>query len=754
MKKIFSLLVLTFLLLSVGFGQTTFDPYPLQPVVWDSLGSPPASVSYFAEKDGRLWVANGNLFFSDDDGLTWKQHPQFAFNDVDKVFASDHGITITRRKLAGCIYINQCSQFLIYLSTDGGETFTESETAPYYKSYSTHSYSNSPGVIKKSESEFIFYIISENNLNRGILFYNSLDGGLTWKAIEMTEYHAFYSSEVTFFQDENALSSIYTLTDFVWRFNIHTDDYSNFDAFNFNKNENQKHVQHGYIDDRLIVITENGTLLYTNDLMEELIPVYYPFTDTEVVTKAAFELTGISLLVGKNLWFIDYNNLEEARLIFSGNTPEEVFFHEASDVFFVSDQTGLYLSQDSTQTFQKRDHGIINEIFDVQVANNIIWANTGKWFKSDDQGENWTYLESGPLYEGGEILTSFNDWIFLRKDTVLYRAGAEGNLWDSILVFDDKFEILATEDGLYFYDEGSLLYTQDGNIFTEKNPPGDNSRYVNWEGQLICFSDNQRFTSLNQGEDWSDAVQVSGNHEGEIALVNGELVALKTGNAVVNYNKSSDGGYTWGNVTFLYPNFIMSTGQGALPAEFHGYYQGAGFFNSGNGVLVTASNGHEWGELPGPYITPYIQAHQGHYFENLLPIPLGIEFSEQTVFAYTTEQGIFSTPIASIDNQLSQVIVTNTTDEVTTEINYQIQPNPAHTNPSLAFQLEMPVAIQINLFGVDGKPIKQIVDRTLFEIGEHNIPINLDRLPNGVYFLRLETDKENKWIKFISVMNR
>ena len=179
MKKIFSLFISLFLFLSGVSGQTSYDPYPLEPVVWDSLGSPPGSVSFFAEKDGRLWVANGNLFFSDDQGLTWKQHPQFAFNDIDKVFASDHGITITRRKLAGCVYINQCSQFLIYLSTDGGETFMESETAPFYESYSTHTSSNSPGVIKKSETEFIFYIFIENNFNSGIIFYNSLDGGLT-----------------------------------------------------------------------------------------------------------------------------------------------------------------------------------------------------------------------------------------------------------------------------------------------------------------------------------------------------------------------------------------------------------------------------------------------------------------------------------------------------------------------------------------------------------------------------------------------
>lgn len=754
MKKIFSLLVLTFLLLSVGFGQTTFDPYPLQPVVWDSLGSPPASVSYFAEKDGRLWVANGNLFFSDDDGLTWKQHPQFAFNDVDKVFASDHGITITRRKLAGCEYINNCSQFLTYLSTDGGENFVKSDFEYFYNRISSYPNGNSQGVLKKSESELFFYDYHSNTSASGIFFFNSIDGGLNWEAIGLAAYNNFYAPDISYHVTADTLSGLFSASDSTWQLNVHSENYLIYEAFFVDKYLGVGHFAHAYIDDRLMILNNDGMLLYSDDLDAALIPISYPFTNSANISEVEFGEAGITLLADSEVWYISYDNLNVANLIFSVDSSTDVFFHESSNTFFVSDQTGLYLSQDSTQTFQKRDHGIINEIFDVQVANNIIWANTGKWFKSDDQGGNWTYLESGPLYEGGEILTSFNDWIFLRKDTVLYRAGAEGNLWDSILVFDDKFEILATEDGLYFYDEGSLLYTQDGNIFTEKNPPGDNSRYVNWEGQLICFSNNQRFTSLNQGEDWSDAVQVSGNHEGEIALVNGELVALKTGNAVVNYNKSSDGGYTWGNVTFLYPNFIMSTGQGALPAEFHGYYQGAGFFNSGNGVLVTASNGHEWGELPGPYITPYIQAHQGHYFENLLPIPLGIEFSEQTVFAYTTEQGIFSTPIASIDNQLSQVIVTNTTDEVTTEINYQIQPNPAHTNPSLAFQLEMPVAIQINLFGVDGKPIKQIVDRTLFEIGEHNIPINLDRLPNGVYFLRLETDKENKWIKFISVMNR
>ena len=747
MKKILSVLLFLIFFLSIGYAQSSYDPYPLEMVEWDSLGSPPGSVSFFAEKDGRLWVANGNLFYSDDQGHSWQQHPQFSFNDIDKVFASDHGITVTRRKLAGCVYINQCSQFLIYLSTDGGETFMESETAPFYESYSTYTSSNSSGVIKKSETEFIFYIFVENNFNSGIIFYNSLDGGLTWKALEIVEYSSFYSSDITFFQDANALSSVYSLSDFVWRLNIHTDDYLDFDAFNFDKYQNQKHVGHGYIEGRLIMITENGTVLYTNDLTEELIPITYPFTDAEVVTKVEFGPTGITLLSGRNIWFIPYDNLEEGTLIFSADSPEEVFFHESSNVFFVSDQTGLYLSQDNMVDFEKRDNGIIGEIFDLQTANNILWANTGRWFRSDDQGNNWEQIEDGPLYENGEVLTAFNDWIFLRRDSVLYRADADGDVWDSIFVFNHKFKILETIEGVYFYDDESLIYTADGITFLERTALFGDGQYVFWEGQLLYFYENERFVSLDNGETWSAGEIVTGDHEGEIALVNGELVSVFIGDFSGYYWKSSDGGYTWHFVDTIYPIFISSTGGSAVPAKFHGHHNGIGFFNAGQGLLLTASNGHEWGMLPGPYITSHIRAFQGFYFENLLPMPLGVKFSDQTIFAYTSEQGIFSTAIAPIDSQLSQVIVTNTIDEVSAVVNYQIQPNPAHHNPSLTFQSEISTRLKVDLFGVDGKPIRQIIDRTPFGTGKHEIPINLDGLTKGVYFLHLETSKESKWLK-------
>ncbi len=746
MKKIFILYFLLFFF-SIGNAQSSWDPYPLQPVVWDSLGSPPGSVSFFAEKDGRLWVANGNLFFSDDQGLTWEQHPQFAFNDVDKVFSTDFGITVTRRKLEGCQYINNCSQFLIYLSTDGGEQFVKSDLEPFYISITTHSHRNSLGVIKKSEKELIYYDFFSGTSADGIFFYGSLDGGLTWEGLGLSAYNNFFSPDISFHGTADTLSGLFSASDSTWQLNVYSEDYSIYEAFFIDKYENESHKAHAYINDRLIIINNDGTLLYTDNLEEDLIPVMYPFTNLEDISKVEFGEKGIFLLAGSDVWYISYDDLNIANLVFSADSSEDVFFHESSSVFFVSDQTGLYLSEDSVQNLVKRDKGIIGEIFDLQVVNNIIWANTGRWFRSDDLAESWVHIEDGPLYEGGEILKSFNDWIFLRKDTVLYRADANGILWDSVLVFDDEFKILETEDGLYFYDHESIIYTQDGNTFLERNPPVENGQYVFWEGQLICLANNEKFTSLDQGQTWSDGYLVHGDHSGEIALVNGELVAIDMN--IGNYNKSSDGGDTWINVTFIYQIFIASTGASALPATFHGHYNGIGFFNSKDNLLISANNGYEWGALPGPYITSHIRAFQGFYFENLFPFPLGVEFGDETIFTYTSEQGIFSTPIGAVDSQLSQVIITSVDDQEKIKFDFKIQPNPTNKNPTLIFKTGSLIELQADLFGVDGIPIRKIINKKIYAIGDHSIKVNMDGLPDGMYFLRLRTGQENRWVKII-----
>ena len=199
----------------------------------------------------------------------------------------------------------------------------------------------------------------------------------------------------------------------------------------------------------------------------------------------------------------------------------------------------------------------------------------------------------------------------------------------------------------------------------------------------------------------------------------------------------------------IYPISISSTGSSTLPAKFHGHFDDISFFNSRQYLMVTASNGQEWGALPGPFLTSHIRAHQGFYLENLLPFPLGIKVSDQTIFTYTSEQGIFSTPTAPIDSQLSQLIITNVSEAVNTDLNFKIQPNPSYENPILTLQTEVLINLKIDLFGIDGKLKRKILGDSHLARGDHNLSINLEGLPSGVYFLRIRLEKEDRWEKII-----
>ena len=83
-------------------------------------------------------------------------------------------------------------------------------------------------------------------------------------------------------------------------------------------------------------------------------------------------------------------------------------------------------------------------------------------------------------------------------------------------------------------------------------------------------------------------------------------------------------------------------------------------------------------------------------------------------------------------------ITTSIVDEVTGESKLEIFPNPTNNFINVAFQLERGSRVTLHLFSADGRLLKQ--QSMDLGAGPQLLPFSLTDVPNGVYFLRVQTD--------------
>lgn len=79
-----------------------------------------------------------------------------------------------------------------------------------------------------------------------------------------------------------------------------------------------------------------------------------------------------------------------------------------------------------------------------------------------------------------------------------------------------------------------------------------------------------------------------------------------------------------------------------------------------------------------------------------------------------------------------------------------VYPNPFHIVTNLKFSLSESSNIKIKIYTADGKEIEELANK-FYIAGDYNITINAENLIEGIYFVRLETDKESKYCKIIKI---
>jgi hypothetical protein len=65
-------------------------------------------------------------------------------------------------------------------------------------------------------------------------------------------------------------------------------------------------------------------------------------------------------------------------------------------------------------------------------------------------------------------------------------------------------------------------------------------------------------------------------------------------------------------------------------------------------------------------------------------------------------------------------------------------PNPFNPETNLKFILGKSASVKINIYGVDGKKLTQLVN-SYYSPGEHEVKWNAASFPSGVYFISYES---------------
>ncbi|MFK7775639.1 MAG: T9SS type A sorting domain-containing protein [Saprospiraceae bacterium] len=117
---------------------------------------------------------------------------------------------------------------------------------------------------------------------------------------------------------------------------------------------------------------------------------------------------------------------------------------------------------------------------------------------------------------------------------------------------------------------------------------------------------------------------------------------------------------------------------------------------------------------------------------------LQINSSKTQAVAYNEEENIFDVNLTFIEKGEESIL--------------QVFPNPFHNNAFAKINLPEEVQnAQLELFTLDGKLIKTILPPTSLLKGEIIIPIDTDKLPSGIYFIHLKTERGNIMEKLVKI---
>lgn len=267
------------------------------------------------------------------------------------------------------------------------------------------------------------------------------------------------------------------------------------------------------------------------------------------------------------------------------------------------------------------DAGLPDSIyFDTFFEFDSIWfaftAETGRMYRSADDGHHWVEISTNNWNNGNPIITETANAMYMFSFNTLYKSIDKGLTWaiTSITEFDCN-AMNPAPNGLYVSNANGLFLLSEPDLSITTSYSGIvASRVSNLhlvENQLWFTSSGHSISRLNTATNGYEFDLYSGNGIEDIVDLDGRIFALQDGRNVI---RSNDNGATWKSASppQLYPPFYQ------LFTDNHTLYLGGtDIYPSYTETLVSDDYGSHWTIFLSniwPYSQPYLFARKGNLF--------------------------------------------------------------------------------------------------------------------------------------------
>lgn len=364
-------------------------------------------------------------------------------------------------------------------------------------------------------------------------------------------------------------------------------------------------------------------------------------------------------------------------------------------------------------------------------------TGTGGLFKTMNSGQQWDYIEAEELdYIVDAHFIGPETGFAMDSEGTIYRTSDAGESW-TLQHQDDKAQsynaIYMASPMLGFAVGGGYssnntwsmaLRTTDGENWTNLPishvKPLQDVYFINTSEGFICGDEGTLLYTSNSGNNWSLKIMDTTYKLIDINFLNqniGFMVGIKAGSSIVY--RTTDGGNSWHE--FFQPLDLKSNEK----------INAVRFADTVNGFVV-GSNGLIYKTIDGGESWFRARKITNNFLNDVYPrggFDGFITGTGGTILRMDPVVGI--DPLASEESH-----------------SFSIYPNPASGTTTLHFTLHASLFTVIDIYGIDGKKIYEI-DRGLKDRGNHEIQIDLQHLPEGVYLISIMSGQSRMTEKLI-----
>lgn len=409
-----------------------------------------------------------------------------------------------------------------------------------------------------------------------------------------------------------------------------------------------------------------------------------------------------------------------------------------------------------------------DRIYNTKFTGNHLFVATedGELNISNDYGSNWINAEKGLANSRVDKIKKYDKYLIAARITKgIFLSTDNGDNWKRIF-YDSQFDtqakdfvvidsilIVSTYYGVYRCNLNNFDYLNKSNGLEGESitllKTFENRLFAGGEA-LSPYNRGGFFKSTNLGENWSKLSNsiTDTNNVRKLTYSNGNLYFCN----LYNIFKSTNLGESWISLNFdglgdwIYD--IKASDTNLYVGTKNGLY-----FTSNNGMNWSLlNNGIESKEITDIFIinnnlfarnSSYEIIYSSDYGLNWHSINEGLDsndirqlaISDEYLFVGTLQNGVWRRKLTDV---ITTVVDNYNKIPQAIELHQNI-PNPVNSTTKISFKMPSKSFVTIKLYDVLGNEINTIISDN-FDIGNHEVFVNLENLVNGVYFYQLNAD--------------